>query len=72
MTALLEKAVDRLKKRTVEEQESIATLILEELDSEEVWDEKFKASSDKLGQLARAALAEYRAGKTLPLDPDAL
>jgi hypothetical protein len=36
------------------------------------WDAQFASSLDVLEQLANEALAEYRAGKTLALDPDKL
>lgn len=72
MNVNLEKAIDRLRARTDEEQDSIATLIMEELDGEAAWDDTFKASPDKLRRLAQAALAEYHAGETTALEPDAL
>ena len=49
-----------------------AARILEELEAEHRWDEAFAQSTDLLDQLADEALAEHRAGKTLPLDPDTL
>lgn len=36
------------------------------------WDAQFSDTLDVLDQLANEALAEHRAGKTLPLDPDQL
>jgi hypothetical protein len=38
--------------------------------SERRWDDSFAASTDVLAQLADEALAEHRAGRTEPLDPD--
>ena len=43
-----------------------------ELVSEQRWQEAFARSADVLAALADEALAEYRAGETLPLDPDTL
>ena len=72
MTQLLEKAYARIVQLPEAEQDTIASLILEELDAEEEWNRKFAASADVLSRLAKQALAEHREGKTLPLDPDAL
>jgi hypothetical protein len=72
MTKLLEKAYARITQLPDAEQDTIATLILEELDSEDQWSQQFAASADVLSRLAQKALAEHRAGKTLPLDPDTL
>jgi hypothetical protein len=72
MTQLLEKACARITQLPDAEQDAIATLILEELESEERWSQQFAASADVLSRLARKALAEHRAGRTLPLDPDTL
>ncbi len=46
-------------------------MILEELEDEICWDEAFKRSKDALAFLAGEAMAEYRAGKTQALDPEA-
>jgi hypothetical protein len=72
MTQLLEKAYERIAQLPEPEQDRIASLIIEELDSEDQWSQKFTASADVLSRLAQKALAEHRAGKTLPLDPDTL
>lgn len=72
MTKLLEKAIQETQKLSEAEQDSIAAIILEELEGEKLWDEKFAASHDVLRKMAAEALEEHRAGKTLPLDPDDL
>ena len=72
MVQLMEKALAEINKLPAEEQESLAAWILEELDSERRWDEAFANSQDLLAQMADEALAEHRAGKTLPLDIDEL
>ncbi|MFN8473158.1 MAG: hypothetical protein U0822_13300 [Anaerolineae bacterium] len=72
MTGLLEKAFAEAAKLSEPEQDSLAQWILEELHSEQRWDTAFAQSSDILHQLAEEALAEYRAGKTEPLDPETL
>jgi hypothetical protein len=72
MTELLEQAIAKLKTRPISEQDSIAALILEELNDDNRWDESFARSPDLLAKLAAEAMAEHRAGKTQELDPETL
>ncbi|MBW4612911.1 MAG: hypothetical protein KME21_06435 [Desmonostoc vinosum HA7617-LM4] len=72
MTELLEKAIAQLKTLPADEQDVIATMILEELEDERRWDESFARSPDLLAKLAAEAMAEHRAGKTQELDPETL
>jgi hypothetical protein len=72
MTRLLEEAFAAAAKLPEPEQEALGAWILEELASERRRQESFAGSTDLLTQLADEALAEHRAGKTEPLDPDAL
>jgi len=72
MTKLLERAFVEVSKLPQQEQDTVATWILEELASEQRWDELFAKSPDVLEQLADEALAEFRAGRTQVLDPDNL
>lgn len=68
MTELLEIAIAKLKTLPVKEQDAIASMILEELEDEQHWDEAFTRSPDVLALLAAEAMAEYHAGKTQELD----
>ncbi|QLE57360.1 hypothetical protein [Nostoc sp. TCL26-01] len=72
MTELLEQAIIKLKSLPVSQQNAMATMILEELEDEQRWDEAFEHSPDALAFLADQAMAEYRAGNTQQLDPDTL
>lgn len=72
MTSLLDKAFAEASKLSPEEQDALAQWILEELTSEQRWEETFEHSQDALAKLAEEALNEYRAGRTQPLDPDDL
>jgi hypothetical protein len=72
MTERLEQAIARLKTLPTDKQDAIATLILEELEEEQRWDDSFARSPDLLAKLAAKAMAEYRAGKTQELDPETL
>ena len=69
MTELLEQVITKLKTLSPNEQDAIASLILEELEDELRWDKSFSRSPDALGKLAALAMAEYHAGKTQELDP---
>ncbi len=64
MTRLLEQAIAEVSKLSAEQQDAIATLILEELADEEQWDAEFAASQDKLAKLAKKAFEESESGKT--------
>lgn len=80
MTERLEQAIAKLKTLPTDKQDAStpacakgnATLILEELEDDQRWDESFARSSDLLAKLAAKAMAEYRAGKTQELDPETL
>lgn len=72
MVQLMERALAEIEKLPADEQEALAAWILEELASERRWAEAFAASEEALEQLADEALAEHRAGKTQPLNPDEL
>ena len=72
MTKLLKEAFEKASQLPPDEQDSFAAVILYELESEQRWQELFAGSQDALAKLADEALAEHRAGKTKPLDPDEL
>jgi hypothetical protein len=72
MTELLEQVISKLKTLPTNEQDAIATMILDELDDERHWDESFARSPDLLARLAAEAMAEYHTGKTQELDPEKL
>lgn len=69
---LLQQAFIEVSKLPEHEQEAVAAWILAELASEKQWDEAFASSADALGQLADEAIAEFRAGRTHPLNPKRL
>ena len=70
MTELLESAIARLKTLPANEQDAIASMIMEELEDDLRWDESFSRSPDTLAKLAATAMAEYHTGKTQELDPE--
>jgi hypothetical protein len=68
MTGLLEKALQRVAALSREEQDAIASQILETLDDEETWSRQFREKPEALRSLAQEALEEHRRGETRPLD----
>ena len=64
MTELLERAIARLQTLSESEQNAIASIILEEIEDERLWDESFSRSPNVLAELAASAMAEYHAGET--------
>lgn len=68
MTELLEKAFEEASKLPPEEQDFLARALLDELNSEELWELSFARSQDELNRLAAEALAEHRRGEARPLE----
>ena len=68
MTELLEKAFSEATQLSPEEQDALAERILADLHSEIRWNTLLAASQDMLAQWAEEALAEHRAGKTIPVE----
>lgn len=72
MTELLKKAFAVASKLTPEEQDALAILLLDELESDERWESALTGSGDVLSELADEALREHRDGLSEPLDPSTL
>lgn len=72
MTELLDRTITKLKTLSVEQQDAIAVIILEELEDEIQWNTSFECSQDVLAKLAKEAMSEYHAGKIQELDLDTL
>ncbi len=64
MTKLLEKAFAEASKLSEKDQDALARMLLDDLASEEEWEEAFAQSQDKLAMLAGEALAEFNQSKT--------
>jgi hypothetical protein len=63
MTQLLEQALTEVKKRSISEQDAIASLIPDELADERRWQESFARSQDKLASLAAKVREDIQAGR---------
>ena len=57
----------RVSALPAKQQNPLARLLLAEMDAETQWSEPFISSQPELAELASAALAEHRAGKTRKL-----
>jgi hypothetical protein len=72
MTNLLKEAFAKASKLPPQEQDALASILLDELASERRWARAFARSQKQLGRLADEALAEFHEGKTVPLDEEQL
>ena len=72
MTELLRKAFEEASKLPSQEQDALASVLLEEIEGEQEWEGSLSETQDELASLADAALAEHRAGNTETLDPEKL
>jgi hypothetical protein len=70
MTKDLEKAFAEASRLPAREQDAVAAWILAEPASDRAWEETLAGSRDRLAELGREALGEFRAGRTEPLDTD--
>ena len=70
MTKLLEKAFKKASKLPEVEQNALAKWLLDELETDRDWEQKFADSEDILERLADEALEAHRKGKTNPADAD--
>ena len=70
MTKLLEDAVSKVLVLPEEDQDAIAAIVLQEIESEARWNELFShaKSADMLAKLADQAIAQARAGRARKLD----
>ncbi len=72
MTTLLQKAFAQAQSLAPSEQDALAQLILEEMQSEDKWEAALAKSPEKLAKLGEKAWAEHEAGLSRPLDPEQL
>lgn len=66
MTGLLEQALRRAEALPPEEQDALASQIIETLDDEESWARRFRENPSLLRSLADEAMEEHRRGETRP------
>jgi hypothetical protein len=68
MSTLLEKAIEKVGTLPADEQDAIASQILESLADEEAWKKRLADKRDVIRRLAQEALDEDQRGQTLSLD----
>jgi hypothetical protein len=68
MTQLLEEALRKVSALSQQEQDEIASQILETLEDEAAWTKTLATEPEKLRALAEEALREHARGETRPLD----
>lgn len=67
MSSLLEEALRKVDALSPDEQEAIASQILESLADEEAWKRRFAEKPEILARLAKEAVDEDKQGLTRPL-----
>jgi hypothetical protein len=72
MTKLLQKAIQEVKKLPQSEQDTIASLILDEIADEKQWDETFAKTQLQLAKLAKKVRLDIKSGKTKEMGIDGL
>jgi len=68
VTRSLEEALKRVECLSENEQDAIASQILEVLEDEQAWQRSFQCDRDAFRALANEALEEHRRGETRPLE----
>ena len=72
MTQFLEKVLAEVYKLPPEKQDTIAAVILEELEDKRLWDKTFAESQDKLAQLASKVRADIKTDRIKKMGIDEL
>jgi hypothetical protein len=68
MSTLLEKVLEKVVSLPQDEQDAIASQILDSLADEDAWRKRFVEKRAVIRRMATEALAEDERGETLPLD----
>ncbi len=74
MTDLLQHAFKVASELPEEQQDMLAQILLDEIESERKWDDLFSRpeSEELLSRMAEETLADYKVGLTEPLNPEDL
>jgi hypothetical protein len=68
MTQALSAAVATAAQLPEEEQDALAAILLEEMESEERWSALFADSPNLLERMAKEAIQDFQAGRVQPID----
>ncbi len=69
MTNALKEVFDEASKLPEPEQDALAATIRAEIETDAEWERLLSVSGEALESLSDEAVAEYRSGRTRPLDP---
>lgn len=69
MNKMLERAFAEAAKLPDETQQTLASLLMEEMRADAGWDERFANTEDQLGELVRQAREDVARGDVFPFDP---
>lgn len=72
MTKALKDAFEAASRLPEADQDQLAAAIVQELAADARWEAALASAPDPLARLAEEALAEHRAGRSRPLDPDTM
>lgn len=72
MTSIIQKAFEKASTMPEIEQNQLARIFLEEIESEQRWDLLFANSEIFLGEMANEAIKEFETGSTKLPDTDSL
>lgn len=72
MTDTLQKAIEQLQQMPEERQDSLARLVLHEIEQDQLWAQSTEKHTDKLGNLVDDILAADERSECKPLIPDEL
>lgn len=72
MTRALEQAIERLRQVPEDRQESLARLLIHEIEEDQRWIHSTEAHADQLKELIADVLNADARGECEPLDPDRL
>ncbi len=68
MTQALSAAVATAAQLPEEEQDALAAILLEEMESEERWSTLFADAQNLLERMAKEAIQDFQAGRVQPID----
>jgi hypothetical protein len=72
MTKALEEVFKKASTLPEAEQDALAEAIRAEIGAAKDWEKSFAGSLDVLGRPGDEAIADHRAGRTKPVDPDTM
>jgi len=72
MTKLLERAISEAKKLPSKDQDALASILLEEMEDDAAWEQKFASSQNQLSRLADKVRADIQKGRVIEMGIDEL